>query len=430
MAQPVPLPQRPLPHPLPIPPPVSTTHKAVVGFLPSTNGFHFSNSSFAEVPDLHLGLPVIGDVPIGNAQNGVCGGMAFTVRDFFESRAPIPPDTVAPSAGQLFDYIVMRLFDSFNAQSPGTGIPRYLQLMDPGMADGARATVMITEEWPKVKADLDQNSLSPLALIEVLSTDPGDLGHNHQVLVYGYDEVVTALETTVVMHIYDPNFPGDDTVTITLSFPVAQTSATVVHSKHGGLHCFFQQIYAYENVVNGGFAVAERWKQGLSVPFQVGTAVLTGGISWLADEAAQLIGRLSQKPVLTWDELDGRQLPGGYHLNVGFSAASIPGAVEFALVTDKNSYKKQVAFQAFDPATNRFNNLYYANDFQPDKSPGAPQHQTASATITDVKQIPGGCFEFDSQDGVGGLPGRYLLTQLGEKLTAGTRVTFTWLDVH
>jgi hypothetical protein len=145
---------------------------SVANFLPSKSGFHFPNHSSA-VPDIHINAPIIGDLGIGNASNGLCGGMVFAVRDHFESKLPVPPDVVSPLAGPLFDYIVMRLFDSFNLDLPSTGLLRYMELMDPSLSDSSRARVMITEEWPKVKADIDNGHLSPLALIETKSLNPG-----------------------------------------------------------------------------------------------------------------------------------------------------------------------------------------------------------------------------------------------------------------
>lgn len=53
-------------------------------------------------------------VPIGDASNGLCGGMAFAVRDYFEAGKPPPDDAEPPSEGGLFDHIVDRLFDSFD----------------------------------------------------------------------------------------------------------------------------------------------------------------------------------------------------------------------------------------------------------------------------------------------------------------------------
>src|SRR5450756_534411 len=63
--------------------------RVVSGFLPSTSGFHFPNR-FPHVPDLKIN--VLGQqIAIGDAANGLCGGMVFTARDYFEAGISIPP---------------------------------------------------------------------------------------------------------------------------------------------------------------------------------------------------------------------------------------------------------------------------------------------------------------------------------------------------
>jgi hypothetical protein len=60
------------------------TSVRVPGFLPSTRGLHFPNA-FPHVPNLEIDLPGGTTVPVGDAANGLCGGMAYTVRDLFEA---------------------------------------------------------------------------------------------------------------------------------------------------------------------------------------------------------------------------------------------------------------------------------------------------------------------------------------------------------
>jgi hypothetical protein len=396
---------------------------SIANFQPSKSGFHFSNSSFATVPDIHINAPVIGDLGVGNASNGLCGGMVFAVRDYFESKVAVPADTVTPVAGDLFDYLVMRLFDSFNLDHPSTGLPRYMELMDPGMLDVSRANVMRTQEWPKVKADIDGGHLSPISLIEIKSLNPADLGQNHQVLVYGYDLKGTKL----VLHLYDPNQPGDDNVTLSLDLKISKRATAVTLSGGGSVYCFFQPVYKFEDV-HSGFANAQRWKSTLNTTVQVGSFLITGGLSWLLDTAIKLFA--GNKPILSWSDLNGQTLQGNYHITTKFDQTAPPGTVQFALLTDKNSYKKQVAFQFWDSASGQFHNLFFANNFQPDKSAGAPQFQTSTAPPVPVGLVNTSCFEFDSQDNVGGLPGRYLLKGLNQKLASGTKVTFSWKDLN
>jgi hypothetical protein len=168
-----------------------------------------------------LGIPGVVELAIGDASNGLCGGMAFAARDYFEAQRRPPSDTSPPENGPLFDYLVDRLFDSFELPR---GPVRYLTLMNPALADHetlwsrlrlaphGRAWLMAKGEWPKVRQEVDAGHPSPLGLVRVRSVNPFDLKENHQVLVYGY-----ALETTAVtLYLYDPNRPGDDDVRLTV----------------------------------------------------------------------------------------------------------------------------------------------------------------------------------------------------------------------
>jgi hypothetical protein len=79
-----------------------------------------------------------------------------------------------------------------------------------------------------------------LGLVRVVSLDPQLLGRNHQVVAYGYDLTGSSL----VIRIYDPNWPGDDTVTISLDISDAGGAAAPVWSKQdAGLVCFFRAPY-------------------------------------------------------------------------------------------------------------------------------------------------------------------------------------------
>src|SRR6059036_1583512 len=85
----------------------------VGGFAPSTSGFRFPNL-FPHVPVRQIGIPGVVSVPIGDASNGLCGGMVFAARDYFEAGRTPPADTTPPGDGPLFDYLVDRLFDIFD----------------------------------------------------------------------------------------------------------------------------------------------------------------------------------------------------------------------------------------------------------------------------------------------------------------------------
>jgi hypothetical protein len=193
---------------------VQMASMSVHGFLPSTYALHFSND-FPPGPLFRLGSGPI-RIPVGNAANGLCGGMVFAARDLFESNATAPPDRAPPAGGTtLFRYLVRRLFASFDLP---TGPLRYWLWMARPTGDGRLGRGLtrqtIDREWPRVKADLERGALPPLGLIRTRSLNPLSLGLNHQVLAFGYDSDDQA--GTVAINVYDPNHPDEDALVIML----------------------------------------------------------------------------------------------------------------------------------------------------------------------------------------------------------------------
>jgi hypothetical protein len=225
----------------------------VDGFTPSTSGFHFANSGWPHVPVMNIKVGPV-SIPIGDAANGLCGGMAFAARDYFEAGRTPPETTVAPGDGPLFGYIARRLIDSFDLAGFPPGPTIYLRLMDPllpdhetwasaiGLVPHSRVWIMIKNEWPKIRSDIDQGRLSPLGLIKVKSANPLNLGRNHQVLAYGYDLDGTAL----TLHIYDPNYPDDDAVTLSLDIGNPAHPTAVRYSPGETIYCFFRTGYSHK----------------------------------------------------------------------------------------------------------------------------------------------------------------------------------------
>jgi hypothetical protein len=215
----------------------------VPGFLPSTSGLHFVNY-YPHEPTLTITLPFGRVLPIGDAANGLCGGMAFTVADYYETKRAVPADTQPPAAGSpLYQFIVKRLFDSFNLP---LGIGRYLELMEPAFPDvglgfglPGRASVMVHDEWPRIQAMLDAGHPVPLGLVKVKSDAPEDLGQNHQVLAYGYD-----LDgTDVTLRLYDPNYADRDDVQLSLSIASVHVPVPVTYFPTETVYCFFHTPY-------------------------------------------------------------------------------------------------------------------------------------------------------------------------------------------
>jgi hypothetical protein len=231
----------------------------VPGFTPSVNGLHFINS-WPHEPDLVLSLPGGGSIPIGDASNGLCGGMAYTVRDVFQTPGMTPMAAAAqPVRGTpLFEYNVKRLLDSFDLTQ--LGFAKYYEWMlipdgdtgwPPLLARRGVAWKTIVEEWePRIRPELDAGRLVCLGLITVASVNPADLGKNHQVLAYGYD--IDAAGTLTLL-ICDPNTAPDkaDDVRISLSLlhPEQATAITSNVAMDVPVRGFFRTNYTYVNPV-------------------------------------------------------------------------------------------------------------------------------------------------------------------------------------
>jgi hypothetical protein len=238
----------------------------IPGFKPSANGFKFTNN-WGDVP---YSLPPLRgsllDFKYGNANNGLCGGMVYTVRDYYEASRLIPSDTTRPpgETDSLFMYIVNRLFDSFDVND----VSLYLKLMNPlypdtdenllnpiGLANG-RAFVMANIEFPMIRADILTGHPSPLGLVRVKSALPFDLGNNHQVLAYGYQQS----GENVTIWLYDPNTEQADSDTVKMSFNVRTTAEriNVAHNVDGGkgpIYCFFRTNYQFSKPLPSIFSL-------------------------------------------------------------------------------------------------------------------------------------------------------------------------------
>ena len=178
---------------------------AVAGFLPSTHGLHFANR-FPPGPTLRLGPLDPRWIGIGDASAGLCGGMAWYVRERFEGGLPIPPDTDAPANGSpLFQALVRRQVQSLEwMRTP-------LAFWWIG-AQGLNGTANRTREreWPRIRATIDGGRLAMVGLIRHQGLNPFKLTESHQVLAYAAE----ATGETVRIRIYDPNWPGRDDISI------------------------------------------------------------------------------------------------------------------------------------------------------------------------------------------------------------------------
>jgi hypothetical protein len=180
----------------------------IPGFRPSRNGFHFANH-WPSVPAFLLGFGMV-RLGIGDAGRGLCGGMAFAVRDRLE-RDELPPmdRTPPPSGTPLFDEIARRQLDSFDRLV----VAPWRFWRASGSSQTARDRATVSHAWPAIRAELDAGRLAMVGLVRNAGWNPLDIGMGHQVAAYRYEEAREHL----TIGIYDPNHPDDDAVELVLA---------------------------------------------------------------------------------------------------------------------------------------------------------------------------------------------------------------------
>ena len=204
----------------------------IPNFKPSENGFPFGNSFPSGTPVVGIRTP-FGRISIGDAAGGLCGGMVFGAMDFHAAAARSIPET---ASDEVVDYLTRRLLDSWSLPF---GVLKYYDWQRrPGASKwiaGFRVIRGLTRlttvrEWPRIRAELDAGRFAPLGVVNSRGFGLRELPRNHQVLAHGYD--FDAASQRVTLHIYDPNFPGnDETLTFHRRDPDAEQM--VVHSCEG-----------------------------------------------------------------------------------------------------------------------------------------------------------------------------------------------------
>ena len=185
-----------------------TATNRVPGFAPSVNGLHFANR-WEPGPTIRLGVLDPRLVGIGDASAGLCGGMAWYVRERFEAGAPVPGDRTAPQNGSpLFRAIVRRQILSLD----WLRVPyRFWRAASMGRDALARHSREVA--WPRIRDAIDGGRLPMVGLIRHHGWNPMDLDRDHQVLAYGY----VVVGDRITLQVYDPNWPDRDDVTLTLA---------------------------------------------------------------------------------------------------------------------------------------------------------------------------------------------------------------------
>jgi hypothetical protein len=243
----------------------------VSNFHPKTCGFRFQNSFPAgqyTLPNpISIGPITINE--IGDTTNGMCGGMVFAARDYYEyGHSPWPEDllnrrppnspvsrSVPDEDSKLFNFLSERLFDSFKPGDGNTlGAALYQTLMNSantkkwGQVKKSRNEVM-KEQWENtIKPTLDSDNPCPLGLIHVdthgkpFKTGLNQLGNNHQVLAYGYTQSGNVIE----IYVYDPNDPrnGDMRIQFEIKNDLSNWFEPTYIGSSKPLYAFFAPSYS------------------------------------------------------------------------------------------------------------------------------------------------------------------------------------------
>lgn len=282
-----------------------TARRNVPNFYARGRGLAFTNHWNADLPVITLGflwnrlfesLPgPLSDlgidrlvdenlIPITRSGAGLCGGMVFTVMDYYAYHMLPPDQAESPTSREdgLFQHIRTRLWDSFDVDGQGN---RFLGYSSPHYPNGdegvfqavgltrGRSWVSYREAFSEIQTDIDAGRLSPVALIQ---TDSLDIGRNHQVLAYAYEKS----GQDVTLYIYDPNEARQE---VALKFNIESTDGEVHVTRVGGdpanshrIFCFFRiNGYSPKMPPNGRKTnlVREAMRASVPPPYSVRAAV-------------------------------------------------------------------------------------------------------------------------------------------------------------
>ena len=214
---------------------------SVPGFVPSVHGFHFANR-WPPGPTIRIGPLDPRWVGIGDARDGLCGGMCYTVADLFTAGIAVPPDREPPVNGSpRFRHVVRRQIESLDwLRVPA----RYWLRAALGDRFGRNLLADSVEtEWPRIKAEIDNGRLAVVGVIRHRGLNPMQLVRDHQVIAHGYAEDGRG----VTLRLYDPNWPDHDDVTLHAELDPAFRPVRLTQSTGEPLFGWFLLPYSPRN---------------------------------------------------------------------------------------------------------------------------------------------------------------------------------------
>jgi hypothetical protein len=164
---------------------------------------------------------------------------------------------------------------------------------------------------------------------------------------------------------------------------------------------------------------------------RVAGAVLTGGLSALAEWAINEISNIDKMPIKHWDDLNGQKLEGRDRITATFTYGAVAaGVIELALQSDLLSHWKGFWFQRWDQASGQFQNFAAVDNSKKDVKAVNGQSYFVASTSVPASMVPTGAITFKAEASPGNNTGRYVLSHLaeGDKLRGGMRITFYWQD--
>jgi hypothetical protein len=220
--------------------PSTTSVTMPAAFSASTNGFAFANRWPHVAPlRFRVGGPVPVELAIGDAANGLCGGMAFAALDLWFAGVAAPAGAQPPVEGSApFRYLVRRQLDSFEL---GLGPARFYLLGAPWRSAASRWAEVLRRELPRVRRQLAAGRPLALGLVHAVSANPATLIQDHQVVVHGIE--AGPEPGTISLRIYDPNLPADDSVRLVVSRDPAG-ALELTYSGGPPVVAFFKQGYS------------------------------------------------------------------------------------------------------------------------------------------------------------------------------------------
>lgn len=181
-----------------------------ISFRPSRDGFRFRNAFKGYM--LPFSIPFLPETKVSSVY-GLCGGMSSAACDFIlAGRQPPQADNVPRSGTRLHRYLFRRAIDTFAMGESILRFARWMALPDDGLNGTYRLTA---ESFDQVREQLANHQLVVLGLVldrgSSLQEIARKVWNNHQVLAYG---CLSHPDGPADLQVYDPNYPGDDTITI------------------------------------------------------------------------------------------------------------------------------------------------------------------------------------------------------------------------